>query len=132
MTVSKMCICGNIIARTDTCPCKERQQINSKKYKTDKEIEEEKFLKSTRWKKTRLRVIKRDGGSCQRCLSIYNVIESANLQVHHIKSRKNFPDLRWEEANLVTLCRLCNTQLGTKDKLDFKHTVPSVEEGYCL
>ena len=130
MAINKMCVCGNIVPRTETCSCKKRQQTNRRKYQTEKEAEEAKFLKSARWKKKRLKVIKRDGGSCQRCLTKHNIIESDNLQVHHIKSRKNFPDLRWEETNLVTLCRLCNTQLGTKDKLDFEFNVPSYI--YCL
>lgn len=40
--------------------------------------------------------------------------------MHHIKSRKNFPELMFDDENLITLCKTCNLQLGTKDKLDFE------------
>ncbi|SDH73966.1 HNH endonuclease [Planococcus glaciei] len=132
MAKMKICSCGKIIPSVDTCSCKKLQKALRRKHLNEQEVEEAKFLKSARWRKLRLRIIKRDGGSCQRCLSKYNIVESSNLQVHHIKSRKNYSELRWDETNLVTLCRLCNTQLGTQDKLDFEFIVPSDENMYCL
>lgn len=98
------------------------------KDKNERNIEETKFLKSARWRRLRKQIIERDGSHCQRCLIKYNVITTDSLQGHHIRSRLNYPELRWESSNLICLCQLCNTQLGTKDKLDFIWEVPNERE----
>ena len=81
------------------------------------------LIHSTAWRKKRMQIIKRDGFACMRCFIKYNIINSEDLTVHHILSRKNHPDLMFEDSNLVCLCSTCNKQLGTKDKLDFEWTV---------
>jgi 5-methylcytosine-specific restriction endonuclease McrA len=77
-------------------------------------------LKTTRWNKLRKQVLVEDKYLCQRCLFKYNLANSKELQAHHIKSRKNYPDLVFERSNIITLCKTCNLQLGTSDKLDFE------------
>lgn len=57
---------------------------------------------------------------CMRCLIKYNLVNTSELTVHHILSRKNHPELVFEDLNLMCLCATCNKQLGTKDKLDFE------------
>lgn len=57
---------------------------------------------------------------CQRCLNKFNLITTQELEVHHIKSRLNYPELAWDDDNLICICATCNKSLGTKDKLDFK------------
>lgn len=47
-------------------------------------------------------VFSRDGGKCQHCGS------SEHLQAHHIKSFSEFPELRWEVSNGLTLCYKCH------------------------
>ena len=42
-----------------------------------------------------------------------------NLEVHHIKSRIEFPELVYDIDNMVTVCHTCNLALGLKG-LDFK------------
>lgn len=69
-----------------------------------------------------MQIIKRDGFLCMRCFIKYNIINSEELTVHHILSRKNYPELMFEDSNLICLCSTCNKQLGTKDKLDFEWT----------
>jgi hypothetical protein len=49
------------------------------------------------------RVRKRDGYSCVLCTGM-----GPGLHVHHIESWLQRPDLREDETNLVTLCKLCH------------------------
>lgn len=121
----KICSCGRMISFTETCSCKKNQNRNAYQkqyYKKNKEIL--KPLSSTRWRKLRSLIIKRDKGLCQRCLIKYGILNGDNLQVHHIKPRIEYPELMFEESNLITLCQTCNLQLGTNEKLDFK---PNIE-----
>ena len=54
------------------------------------------------WRKS---VFERDNYTCQECLS------KKNLNAHHIKSKKEFPDLIFEINNGKTLCRRCHARL---------------------
>lgn len=47
---------------------------------------------------------------CQRCivLGCVNVHSTRNLSVHHIKPRELYPDLIYDENNLLTLCNRCH------------------------
>ena len=40
-------------------------------------------------------------------------MNTRNLQVHHIKPRKEYPELMFEPDNLITTCKTCNLQMGT-------------------
>ena len=55
-------------------------------------------------------VFARDNFICQKCSK-----RGGNLEAHHIKSFKNFPELRFAIDNGLTLCVLCHNQ--TKKKL---------------
>lgn len=108
------CKCGRIIPLGSICECKKE---NRKKYMETYEVDSTLF--TYKWKKKRKQIIKRDNGLCQRCLIKYNHINSEELEVHHIKSRKKYPELTFEDDNLICLCKTCNLELGTKDVLDF-------------
>ncbi|WP_410496843.1 HNH endonuclease [Cellulosilyticum sp. ST5] len=41
------------------------------------------------------------------------------LQGHHIKSFKDYPELRLAEDNIVVLCRVCNLQVGDSSVVDW-------------
>lgn len=71
------------------------------------------------WQDTRKQVIVADGGECQRCLALFGWHTIDNLEVHHIKSRIEFPELVYDIDNMVTVCHTCNLALGLKG-LDFK------------
>lgn len=105
--------CGKIIAEGTQCSCKNTTFTKNNKKK------EKDPIHSTQWRKKRLQIIKRDK-LCMRCFIKYKVINGENLTVHHILSRKNYPELIFDDSNLVCLCETCNKQLGTKDKLDFE------------
>ena len=53
-----------------------------------------------RWQKL---VISRDAATCQKCGA-----KEVELHAHHLKSYRDFPDLRFDVANGVTLCYRCH------------------------
>ena len=57
---------------------------------------------SNEYKQWRLSVYKRDGYCCTECGS------KEKLNAHHLKSWKNFPDLRYDTSNGITLCEKCH------------------------
>lgn len=56
-----------------------------------------------RWKALRQQALKRDGFRCVQCG------EKVGLEIDHIESVRNRPDLAWSLENLQTLCRRCHT-----------------------
>lgn len=111
--------CGKVIDYSEKCNCRETTK-RLKVAKTENNQQEDLISKHKyKWWKLRDRIIRRDDGFCQRCYYKYDIINDEKLEVHHIKSRKNYPELTFDESNLITLCRTCNAQLGTRDKLDF-------------
>jgi len=123
-----ICSCGKLIADNEICPCKKKARAIRNKQKNELNAELSKVMKSVKWKRFRKNIINRDGAACQRCLIKYNIINSDNLQVHHIKPRSEYPELTFEPENCITLCKTCNLQLGTKDELDFKTTIETLDD----
>ena len=105
------------------CPyCrKERNKVRQEEYRKERE---DKSLNTTRWRKLREYIIRRDGGYCTRCWIKYRITTTENLEVNHIKSRLHYPELTFDPDNLVTVCATCNRQLGTRDTLDYDWTPP--------
>lgn len=56
--------------------------------------------KYRQWKN---KVFKRDEFTCQVCNQV-----GAGIEAHHIKSWKNFPELRYKISNGITLCKECH------------------------
>jgi len=56
----------------------------------------------------RIKIFKRDNYTCQHCKergrSGYRIL----LELHHIKERKNHPELALDDKNCITLCRECH------------------------
>ena len=125
-------ICGRcnqlVKGPASKCPCKKK---NPKK-KSKEERERNKVITSYKWGKFRKQIIERDEEHCQRCFIKYDYNETANLVVHHIKPRLKSLELIFEATNCVTLCRLCNTQLGTKEELDFIFEAKELDVEYSL
>ena len=66
------------------------------------------------WKSS---VLKRDNYTCQNCGS------KRNLEAHHIKERKNYPDLKYDVSNGLCLCHDCHLKTdnyGYKAKIKAK------------
>lgn len=71
-----------------------------------------------RWK---LKVKERDNYACQHCFIKQNeIVKTGNnvtdyLNAHHIKSWKEFPELRFDVANGITLCWPCHLKVEDKE-----------------
>lgn len=59
---------------------------------------------SKEYREWRMAVFQRDAFRCQGCGQV-----GGYLNAHHIKSFANFPDLRFELDNGVTLCEACHS-----------------------
>lgn len=124
--MKKVCKCGKIIDFNEKCSCQDRREY-MKQY-NEKRGESEKMLYSQAWKKKKKFIKQRDNYTCQRCLHKYDIINNDDLQVHHIKPRIKYPELMFEDSNLICICGTCNRQLGTKEQLDFEWTPPEVKD----
>lgn len=123
--------CKKIVREGSSHQCpgmnKKRLEYNrSKREYYQKNKETLKPLMSNRWKKFRKMIINRDDHMCQRCFIKYGVINGDELQVHHIKPRIYYPELMYDEDNVVTLCKTCNIQLGTTG-IDFEWSPNEVD-----
>lgn len=58
----------------------------------------------------RRKILRRDGYKCQACDYIAWDRDPARLEVHHVTKRSRDKTRRLDEANLVTLCRLCHAR----------------------
>ncbi|WP_460223561.1 HNH endonuclease [Bacillus cereus] len=84
----------------------------------------------TRFQKLRKRMLKRDNYTCQRCvikLGKRDHLIHEDLQCHHIKSWRDYPELAYDENNLIIVCRDCNLKLGNSNVLDFEWQPPNQE-----
>lgn len=70
----------------------------------------EKQLLSTKIKKWKRQIFKRDGKICQLCG------DTKNLEVDHIKPWKSYPELRFDLNNGRVLCHNCHKQTDSYGK----------------
>lgn len=131
MMKKKCSRCGKIINYTETCDCKinHKRKVRNK-YQRDyyeKNKDQLKLIKNAKWYKLRKQIIKRDGAFCRRCFAKNNEFVTENLQVHHIKPRIDYPELIYDDKNLVTICKQCNLELGTSGELDFNYKIPNLD-----
>jgi len=66
------------------------------------------FYTTTKWKKKRASVLKRDGYLCQDCLRYGRRTEAT--EVHHIDFLENAPEKALDSDNLISLCRTCHNK----------------------
>ena len=69
------------------------------------------YLKSSRWKDKRLRVLKRDGNQCQACC------RRAAVAVHHLTYERVFDEPLYD---LVSICETCHEGLHPHLKVEEK------------
>jgi len=88
----------------ETKVCELCKTENAKTYNdTARDKESSKIYNSTRWRKIRKYVLKRDGGICQMCGKSEKI-----MIVDHIKELKDYPELAFNYENLTVLCRGCH------------------------
>ena len=73
--------------------------------KTDEYI---KIKNSVEWKNWRRAVFERDNYTCQECGARSGNGKTVYLHPHHLKERKNYPELQFEVSNGTTLCMNCH------------------------
>ena len=99
--VPKYCIvCGTEINRLAKKRCLSCHNKNQDKGLSRART---KFNVSPKWKKAREACFKRDDWTCQHCNTKGGV-----LNAHHIKGYCNYPKLRLNLNNLITLCIKCH------------------------
>ena len=112
--MKKICSrCGKIIEYNKMCTCR-----ISTSYNRNISPEKRKFYSSYAWQKLRNGKVK-EHPYCERCWSKWEIIATENLQGHHIKSFKDYPELRLDEDNVAVLCRVCNLQIGDSSEVDW-------------
>lgn len=70
------------------------------------------FYHGVKWKQLRDYIINRDNYLCQDCLRSNRLV--AAEEVHHIIEVKEDWDKRYDEANLVSLCKSCHRRRHRK------------------
>ena len=60
----------------------------------------------TKWRNKRKKILRRDGYMCQKCKRYGRRTEATT--VHHIKHADEYPELAWDDDNLVSLCGSCH------------------------
>lgn len=82
-----------------------KNEMIEKQYKRKyQKRNEQERIKVKDYKQFRQEILKRDNFTCQECGSKYR------LQVHHIKSRKDYPELIMDKDNCITLCISCHSK----------------------
>lgn len=87
---------------------------------TRKEINGRRSLKAKEWHD---KVLKRDKYICQKCF-----INIGKLHAHHIKNWNDYPELRFELNNGITLCNPCHARLHGKEMCNpLKNGIPWIK-----
>lgn len=66
------------------------------------------FYLSTKWKKKREAILRRDHYRCVECKKYGRITEA--VLVHHIKTLEEYPELALVSNNLESLCIKCHNQ----------------------
>lgn len=113
--------CGVFYDLQESHECTQSLAARRKREKEnrDRSTEAQKAITSRKWRNFRKQVIIADGGYCQRCFIVDGIYNYSRLEVHHIKPRSLYPELAFDEDNVVTLCKACNLNMGL-DGIDFE------------
>ena len=89
------------------------------------------IIYSAQWKKLRAQYLELNP-ICERCLYLNELTyESATkLSVHHIYRRNRYPEMAFDEENLLTLCDACHHNYF--DELEAKEPQKAIEEGLAI
>lgn len=69
--------------------------------------------KLKRWKMKRNAILKRDNYKCIECKRI-GITKSADM-VHHINPSDKYPELFWDNRNLISLCNKCHNLMHDRN-----------------
>lgn len=109
--------CGRIV--TESHKCTKKPQYPKKNIKIVK------FRNSKYWKNKRKDILQRDKQLCRWCY-LQNKYVYNDIEVHHIVPLIENFELRLEDSNLISLCRMCHEEAEagkiTRDSL--KNAIP--------
>jgi 5-methylcytosine-specific restriction endonuclease McrA len=66
----------------------------------------ETFYGTSRWKRTREKILRRDKYQCRICRRYGRLVQAT--EVHHIQHADERPDLIYDPYNLISLCHSCH------------------------
>ncbi|MGN4447240.1 HNH endonuclease [Bacillus cereus group sp. MYBK79-1] len=115
---NRICVfCGQLAKSKERCVCQKYRAKPKSGYHPST---------TRKFQRLRKQIILRDDGHCVRCRIKFGLFITDNLQCHHIQSWRDYPELAYEESNLITLCKHCNLELGNRNKLDFNYEVKKI------
>lgn len=79
--------------------------------------------KDKRWIRKRKVILKRDEYRCKECKRYGKTTEATT--VHHVKPARYYPELRFENKNLISLCGKCHD--GMHDRTSNELTAKGIE-----
>jgi len=103
----RFCACGaklSRLAKEKCLVCHNRDQDQGKSR------ERTKFNVSPQWAKARGQCFERDEFTCQDCGAVNGEGKAIVLNAHHIMPYCDYPDLRLNLDNLITLCYDCHRE----------------------
>lgn len=104
--------CGKIYYPDNGCLTR-KYCSNECKYKSLRRLTSDPRRTSYEYRAWRRHVFHRDKYICQECDA------TKNLQAHHIKPWEDYPELRYEKSNGITMCQSCHS------KVHGSHTGPT-------
>ncbi len=108
--MKKSCVyCGKSHEYNETCP-KRAEYRNKYKYDYKRDSLADKFRNSRIWREKRSEIQRRDCYLCRYCFCVEKKINTSDLSVHHIIPIEKNYNLRLDNGNLITLCRLHHEQ----------------------
>lgn len=115
--------CGTVFEKTANrtkfcsmeCAKKFRVGINAPAWKDGKSLERERARLAQELKVWRSAVYARDKYTCQHCGV------KGDIHAHHIKYWADYPDLRFEVSNGITLCAKCHGVIHGRDFSNRRH-----------
>jgi len=97
------------------CAFKDKKGVKAGAYKDGKSLERERAREGNNLARWRNRVYKRDNYTCQLCGAKNGNGKKIYLHAHHIKSFSEFPELRFDVNNGMTLCEECHGKIHNKN-----------------
>lgn len=85
-------------------------------YKDGSSPERQRLYASHEWKELVKRIYARDEYRCKRCGDPHT--RQNTLHAHHIKAWAEYPELRFKESNLITLCNYCHNYVHSKKNIN--------------
>lgn len=85
---------------------------------------------SSKWKKKSEKIKRRDHYQCVICKR-YGRLTEAKV-VHHIKKADEYPELAWDDKNLVSLCIACHNKMHPeKGRTALRRQRAEYDPPYC-